>query len=227
MIKIEEKGKIQMTIRESLKQLGLGILAFCENMAEVHRRVMETLTPCCQCQEQYLYKELLPRTSWTFSQSPLNEWIGQRIGYRSHRYCQNCWEVLVQHSEEEYRLAVFSKREYERVETHNERARQLGREATLTITQWMATLNFYGWRCAYCHGPYEALEHRKPLVALDGGTTAINCVPSCQSCNSRKGTRHPDEIMQKETSLSPEAHRRIRVEMEALHGNKLAAGETK
>ncbi|GHO76469.1 hypothetical protein KSD_42400 [Ktedonobacter sp. SOSP1-85] len=94
----------------------------------------------------------------------------------------------------------------------------MGREATLTIVQWIATLDLYDWKCAYCGGPYEALEHQRPLVAPDGGTTALNCVPSCQSCNLRKGIRHPDEIMRKETSLSPEAHRRIQAEMKALHG---------
>jgi len=210
-----------MIIREFFKEVGLNIVAFIDRMAEAHQRMMETPTLCRQCQEQYLYKELLPPMSWTWSQSPLNEWIRQRKGYRSHRYCPVCWEALYKEYEQEYRLATFYKREYERVETHNERARQRGREATLTITQWLATLNLYGWCCAYCQGPYEALDHHRPLIAPDGGTTAINCVPSCQSCNSRKGTRHPDEIMQKETSLSPRAHKRIQAEMEALHGNKL------
>src|SRR5260221_12478872 len=39
-------------------------------------------------------------------------------------------------------------RPYERVEIHNDRARQMGREASLTITQWLTTLNHYDWRCA-------------------------------------------------------------------------------
>jgi len=210
-----------MTIREFLKEVGLGILEFSARMAEAHQKMMEAPTPCRRCQEQYAYKDLLPRRFWTSNQSPIDEWIGQRIGYRSQCYCQICWEALYEQYEKEYRLAIHYKREYERVEIHNDRGRQMGREATLTITQWLATLDRYNWRCAYCKGPYEVLEHRKPLAAPDGGTTAINCVPACQSCNSRKGTRHPDEIMQKETSLSPEAHRRIQAEMEALHGNKL------
>lgn len=208
-----------MTIREFLKEVGLTIGTFIEHMEEAHRRRMEAPTPCHRCQAHYPYKDLLPRLFWTSSSSPFYEWIRQRKGYFSHQYCPVCWDVLYKEYENEYRLATHYKREYERVDIHNKRAQQMGRPATLTITQWLTTLDFYDWRCAYCRGPYEALEHQRPLIAADGETTAKNCVPSCHSCNSWKGTRHPDEIMKKETSLSPEAHRRIQDEMEALHSS--------
>lgn len=217
-----------MNIRQWLKDIGIGILNLCESMAELHRKRMETLTPCRRCTEDYLYKELRPSSSflWAYGESSpykqmLNRMLLKEIRY-PHRYCPACWEIIYQainkKCEEEYRLTILLCEEARLVRTHNERARQQGRESTLTITEWSKTLDHYEWRCAYCGGPYEELDHWIPLDGA-GGTTANNCVPSCRSCNRRKGTRHPDTIMGQESSLSPGAHRRIQAEMEALHGN--------
>jgi 5-methylcytosine-specific restriction endonuclease McrA len=133
--------------------------------------------------------------------------------------------------EEHTRVRAFIRKEYARqqriaqrypkearlVEKHNQRALFSGGEGSLTIGQWVITLEHYNWLCTYCGGPYEELEHRIP-IDRGGGTTAKNCVPSCQSCNRRKGVLHPEEIIARETSLSPTAHRRIEAEMETLHG---------
>ena len=78
--------------------------------------------------------------------------------------------------------------EHERVKGQLRRAERLGLSATLTIEQWYKTLGVFNWRCAYCGGPLEAMDHVVPIDRR-GGTTATNCVPACTSCNSAKGPR--------------------------------------
>lgn len=82
--------------------------------------------------------------------------------------------------------------EYRKVIAQLNRANKCKANATLTLRQWRATLDHFGSRCAYCGGIYKAMEHFIPLPLA--GTTANNCVPSCPSCNSRKGDRHPDTL---------------------------------
>lgn len=63
--------------------------------------------------------------------------------------------------------------------------------ATLTLEQWLQTLEKFQWKCAYCQNmPGVIIEHFVPL-ALGGGTTQRNCVPSCYACNYKKGGVHP------------------------------------
>lgn len=71
------------------------------------------------------------------------------------------------------------------------RAKEFGLPATLTVEQWLETLNFFGFSCAYCGGPYEVLEHFIPLKRGGEGTTVINCFPACVHCNRKKGTIDP------------------------------------
>ena len=213
-----------MGIWQTIKDIGSGIGDIIARMIEAHEKAMMTPTPCRQCQQEYLYKDLHPKFSTSFAQrSPFpykQMWEGKTY-LRHHSYCSTCWDVIFQELERQRKLAIHYKREAARVQTHNERALALGREATLTISQWIDTLNRLDWHCAYCGGPYEELEHWIP-INLGGGTTAGNCIPSCESCNRRKGNRHPDDIMNKESSLSPEVHRRIKADLQKLHGNQSA-----
>jgi 5-methylcytosine-specific restriction endonuclease McrA len=83
-------------------------------------------------------------------------------------------------------------RELTRVRGHLARARALGLPATLTLAQWLATIEHFEGRCAYCGAsPYRDLDHFIPLSA-GGGTTSANCVPACSACNSAKRGYHPD-----------------------------------
>lgn len=70
------------------------------------------------------------------------------------------------------------------------RAQQTGLPATLTLDEWLITLEDFKYLCAYCGGSYDVIEHFIPLV-LGGGTTRFNCVPACNSCNTRKKDYHP------------------------------------
>jgi 5-methylcytosine-specific restriction endonuclease McrA len=64
--------------------------------------------------------------------------------------------------------------------------------ATLTIGQWLRTLDHFLWQCAYCQAlaieGYMGLDHYLPLY-LGGGSTRDNCVPCCQECGRKKGAK--------------------------------------
>lgn len=83
------------------------------------------------------------------------------------------------------------------VRSHRDRALSAHLPATLTIAQWLQTLDDFHWRCAYCQArPYEAMEHFVP-ISVGGGTTVTNCVPSCASCNSSKSDTDPRVVLQR------------------------------
>lgn len=50
-----------------------------------------------------------------------------------------------------------------------------------------ARIAYFGGRCAYCGGPYECLDHVKPL-SRGGSNWPANMRPSCTPCNSSKGS---------------------------------------
>lgn len=77
---------------------------------------------------------------------------------------------------------------------HIRSAQDEGREATLTLEEWNDAIKHFNGMCAYCkEEKYDVLEHFVPSC-LGGGTTANNCVPACNSCNSKKSNLHPDEL---------------------------------
>lgn len=79
------------------------------------------------------------------------------------------------------------------------RSRASSGPATLTLSEWLYTLNHFNHRCAYClTGPYEYLEHFIPLSYSSvciGGTTAQNCIPACAKCNAKKRDVSPEQII--------------------------------
>lgn len=48
----------------------------------------------------------------------------------------------------------------------------------------------FGYRCAYCDGPFERWDHLHP-VSKGGKTTPGNMIPVCGSCNSKKRDKDP------------------------------------
>lgn len=90
--------------------------------------------------------------------------------------------------------------EKDRLRKQLNEAVRAGNPATLTMEQWMATLEHFHYCCAYCLNgrsfdsldpelverlQFELMEH---IVAIKdgGGTTVDNCIPACRSCNRRK-----------------------------------------
>lgn len=67
------------------------------------------------------------------------------------------------------------------------RARELAAPGSQTYEQWLALLEEWGNRCAYCGASGVPLErdHVLPL-ALGGGHEINNILPACRTCNSRK-----------------------------------------
>lgn len=81
-------------------------------------------------------------------------------------------------TEENYLLIV---RELDRVEAQLQRARTQGAEATLTLVDWLTTLDHFNWRCSYCESrEFRVMSHFLSLPL--GGTTPENCVPACYTC---------------------------------------------
>lgn len=68
------------------------------------------------------------------------------------------------------------------------RARAARLPATLTESEWEATLDHFDHRCAFCGGPWSLVEHATSIAA-GGPTSASNCVPSCVGCNNAKRDR--------------------------------------
>lgn len=63
-----------------------------------------------------------------------------------------------------------------------------------------------GFRCQYCEGPAETLDHVLPKSR--GGTHSWeNVVACCQGCNLRKGSRTPAEWGRLPHSLPAKPHR--------------------
>jgi 5-methylcytosine-specific restriction endonuclease McrA len=81
--------------------------------------------------------------------------------------------------------------EYWRLRKSSMRTIDAGLPTTLTLREWIQTLNDFGWSCAYCgHKPFKEIDHFIPIFS-GGGTTRNNCVPTCSYCNHHKKDRSP------------------------------------
>jgi hypothetical protein len=79
-----------------------------------------------------------------------------------------------------------------KVHGNNLRAMGQGLPGTLTVSQWLETIDYYQHKCAICQTRhYQVLEHFIPLALGLKGTTADNCIPACSECNRVKGNLHP------------------------------------
>lgn len=89
-------------------------------------------------------------------------------------------------------------RELDRVENQCSRARTLRAATTLTLVEWLETLEHFHWQCAYCQEkPFQVMSHYRSLP--QGGTTADNCVPACRRCGQNQkqiNTRVHDYLSQ-------------------------------
>jgi hypothetical protein len=69
-----------------------------EKCRDLYRRQMETPTPCCGCQQVYLYKDLRPTitSEWAEATDPsFSREFGRQLGLeekmiRPHSYCPTC-----------------------------------------------------------------------------------------------------------------------------------------
>ncbi len=59
-----------------------------------------------------------------------------------------------------------------------------------TTDELAARMEAQGNQCVYCGGPFEQIDHFKPL-ALGGAHCLANLRPSCANCNNHKGPMPP------------------------------------
>lgn len=59
-----------------------------------------------------------------------------------------------------------------------------------TTAQVMERMAYWGNRCWICSGPFESIDHVKP-IAKGGWHILANLRPSCRPCNNRKCARWP------------------------------------
>lgn len=95
-----------------------------------------------------------------------------------------------------YQLCAGCKKKYaheiQRVRSQKYRARVIGEPATLTIGEWVQTLQAFRFLCAYCQlSQYAVMEHYIPM-GHGVGTTKENCIPACVTCNAKKYNKHPE-----------------------------------
>lgn len=71
----------------------------------------------------------------------------------------------------------------------NVRAKAAGMVHDLTTNEWLITLKYFGYKCAYCGQDGDMLDH-VVSIRYGGGTTRANCVPVCSICNIKKAFTH-------------------------------------
>jgi 5-methylcytosine-specific restriction endonuclease McrA len=79
-----------------------------------------------------------------------------------------------------------------RIDRNNQRARQMGCEGVLTISEWLMICSLYGSRCLRCGLITELeIDHVQSLYC-GGENTRENVQPLCASCNKFKGRQSID-----------------------------------
>lgn len=89
------------------------------------------------------------------------------------------------------RLARWHAANPEKVRAHRVARKGLERASTIvtfTGEQLAARLAYYGNRCWMCRGPFEHLDHVKPL-SKGGSHILANFRPACERCNLSKAAR--------------------------------------
>lgn len=81
-----------------------------------------------------------------------------------------------------------------RTKVHNRKARLRGAPGSHTAGEWLAVLELWDGRCAYCGAVATTKDHIIP-VSQGGSNDIANIVPACQPCNSSKGAKTPEEWM--------------------------------
>ncbi len=153
---------------------------------------------CWECRKYLFRSDTIyadPRINGIFCSKCLQKAIAKQTIICQQCGCQFiCYQLVVGFDDLCPRCRIDdSKRESRILKTHLKRAEKAGTPATLTLTEWIATLRHFDGMCAYCSvRAYEVMEHFIPVNIA--GTTKKNCVPACDSCNAHKHSSHPDNV---------------------------------
>lgn len=96
------------------------------------------------------------------------------IAFGDREVCNDCYEKY-EHERNRLRSIISKDRE----------DRDL--YIPIILPEWIKILDRYDWKCAYCGGEFEEIEHIIPR-SKGGLTTRNNIVPSCKRCNRKKRT---------------------------------------
>lgn len=133
---------------------------------------------CVCCFEDFPRNQMSKIQGWNphFYYCPAcQEQIKQRYAYIC-AVCQLSYVSMKAPSSNKKPLCPSCRDEGKVVKSNLERAIASHRPATLTLQEWVATLCYFNWICAYCRErKYEVLEHFLPLKHEGGGTAADNC----------------------------------------------------
>ena len=111
----------------------------------------------------------------------------KRAAYYRKRYQDN--KERIKQQNREYRMKHKAQAV---IRTAKYRSTKLSLEATLTNEQWEGLKLMFKNRCIYCGKRTKRLEREHIIpVSCGGSFTLQNIVPSCRSCNARKGTNPP------------------------------------
>lgn len=138
------------------------------------------------------------RSGYTFAFAPSEHYCLhciERAVPKQFIQCKKCGKKIVNHTDGYcYDCYPMKRSSGSHVSSHLSRARKSNTADTLTKDEWDRTVAYFEGKCAYCLSrPFQSLDHFVPLISK-GGTTADNCVPACQHCNSVKGSAHPDNL---------------------------------
>jgi 5-methylcytosine-specific restriction endonuclease McrA len=171
---------------------------------EAYRVLSDELVYCKQCQRRRARSESWDTEKkvrsmygeWRFT---FHDWCFDCIEHHWVKCCGLCNAQYVTLRLDDKHLVCYDCRtpriieESRRVIANNERTAELHLSANLTLKQWLAALEYFEYKCAYCLAPHVNMEHYMP-VSLGGGTTASNCIPACSTCNAQKYSRHPGDL---------------------------------
>lgn len=73
------------------------------------------------------------------------------------------------------------------------RRSRLALVSDITAAQWKELVTEYGSTCAYCKKAAPLTRDHVIPLSQGGHDTKANIVPACQSCNSSKGARTPEQ----------------------------------
>ena len=68
-----------------------------------------------------------------------------------------------------------------------QRSRDFLSSSVIGLPEWLGTLHFFGFRCAYCGAPYTTPTLDHVIAISHGGKSQMgNCVPACLVCNQQR-----------------------------------------
>lgn len=90
--------------------------------------------------------------------------------------------------------------EYARLSCHKRKARMRNAPGTCSRKQFLAKIEYHGWRCYLCKSSLSIkelqMDHRVPL-ARGGSNWPANLAPACKPCNLSKATKTEKEFRQR------------------------------